>query len=422
MLRVTSEVGRLRRVLIHEPGAEVDRMVPSMMEELLFDDILFGDKARDEHGRLRRVLQLLSIEAVDAQDLLAETLINAAARRFVLEASLDSVSPMLREEMRQASAESLAEMLVAGVRPVQAHAGVETEDLFEVAPLANWCFQRDPQMILGGGVVFAAMASAARHREAILARAIFRYHPDLASAPVLFDPLDPEGEPRFASGHRQQLEGGDLLVIGPDVVALGQSERSNRTAIARLARALSRREDGPRWLEVVEIPPRRAYMHLDTVITPVDRDAALVFPPVVMGKGTEAARVFEVDLRAEEVTFQPKSDLLSALRARGVDLEPIPCGGSDPVAQQREQWTDGANAFAIAPGVLILYDRNVRTAEELDRRGFRVVEADDLLLGREEVDLESPGRACILLESHEISRARGGPHCLAHPLVRDDCY
>jgi arginine deiminase len=111
--------------------------------------------------------------------------------------------------------------------------------------------------------------------------------------------------------------------------------------------------------------------------------------------------------------------LLDTLRARGLDLEPIPCGGDDPVAQQREQWTDGANALALAPGVILLYDRNVATADELDRGGFRILTAEDLLLGREEIDLEDCGRVCILVSSHELSRARGGPHCLVHPLERD---
>jgi len=156
------------------------------------------------------------------------------------------------------------------------------------------------------------------------------------------------------------------------------------------------------------------------VLTPIDHDACLCFPPVLRGRGTDAARVFEIDLHAAEPALTPRADFLDALALRGIDLQPVPCGGEDPVAQQREQWTDGANALALAPGVIVLYDRNVRTVEELDRRGFRIVDADDLLLGREEVALEGGGRVCITLESHEMSRARGGPHCLTHPLVRDD--
>ena len=160
-------------------------------------------------------------------------------------------------------------------------------------------------------------------------------------------------------------------------------------------------------------------MHLDTLLTPVDRDACLVHAPVILGDGPERAEVFEIDLHHKELSLTPCGRLLERLARRGIDLEPIPCGGSDPVQQQREQWTDGANALALAPGVIALYDRNLATVEALSGRGFRIASARDLLLGRAEADLDGGKRLCVLLASHEISRARGGPHCLAHPLSRD---
>jgi arginine deiminase len=160
-------------------------------------------------------------------------------------------------------------------------------------------------------------------------------------------------------------------------------------------------------------------MHLDTLFTPVDREMALVFPPVLLHQGSEKATVYEIDLRSKNRSWDPRSDLLSCLSRRGAGFDPVSCGGDDPIAQQREQWTDGANALALAPGVIAMYDRNQGTMEELSRRGFRVVEAEDLLLGREEVDLDATERVCIAFASHELSRARGGPHCLTHPLRRD---
>jgi len=412
-VRVLSEIGRLRRVLVHEPGPEVDRMVPAMMEELLFDDILFGERARDEHRRFKRVLQVLGVETLEASTLLAEALAGEAARTWILETALQSVSPMLREEMRAASPEQLTAMLVGGVRPAMAHRGIEVEDLYEIPPLPNWCFQRDPQVVLGEALLFASMAAPARQREALLARTVFRFHPEFAGVPVLFEPM--------GADRRPTLEGGDVLVLSPQVIAVGQSQRTDRAALLHLSRALAGREGAPRWLVAVELPPRRAYMHLDTVLTPIDRDACLGFPPVLRGPGMDVARVFEMDLHAHEPSFVPCTDLLETLARHGLDLELVPCGGADPVTQQREQWTDGANALAVAPGVILLYDRNVATAEELARRGFRIVPGDDLLLGRAEVDAEEGRRVCILLPSHEISRARGGPHCLTHPLRRDDC-
>ncbi len=421
MVRVTSEVGRLRRVLVHEPGAEVDRMVPAMMEELLFDDILFGDRAREEHRRFQRVLQLFGVELLFAEDLLAEALAHDEARAFVLDAVSGDLPRPVREQLAAAAPGALVEMLVRGIRLDPSHDGLGADELYELPPLPNWCFQRDPQVVLGEGVVFSAMATTARFRESLLSRAIFRFHPEFAKTPVLFDPLDTAGERHLALGfHRPCLEGGDVLVLSPEVIAVGLSERTNRLGVQRLARGLARKPGAPRWIVVVELPHRRAYMHLDTLFTPIDRGMALVYPPVVLERGLEEARVYEVDLHAADLQARPADHLLSSLRRHGVDLEPVPCGGADPVAQQREQWTDGANAFALAPGVIALYDRNVATAEELARRGFRIVAGEDLLLGREEVEPDDPGRLCVLVASHEISRARGGPHCLTHPLVRDE--
>jgi len=420
MVHVTSEIGRLRRVLVHEPGVEVDRMVPPMMEELLFDDILFGERARDEHGRFRRLLQVLGIEVVEAADLLRETLAEPEAREWLWRMMLPQLPPDLRHSI-PADADEMLATVVGGLLTDDEGGGIEVQDLFRLAPLPNWCFQRDPQVVLGGGVVFSAMATPARWREGLLARAIFRFHPELGSTPVIHDPMRPDPDyEQFFGYHRPRLEGGDMLVLSPEIVAIGISERSNTVAVDSLARALARLDGGPRWLEVVHLPKRRAYMHLDTVITPADRDAALAFPPVICGAGPQLAETYEVDLQGEDLTPRHSGCLLDAIRKRGLDLELIPCGGDNPVAQQREQWTDGANTLALAPGVITLYDRNVATADELSRRGWRVIAAEDVLLGREEVSLDGAGKTCLLLASNEISRARGGPHCLSHPLERDD--
>jgi len=275
-------------------------------------------------------------------------------------------------------------------------------------------------VLLGNGVIFGAMAARARQPEAVLSRAVFRFHPGYRDVPVLHDPLvDSPDRHSLVETDRPRLEGGDVLVLSRDVVAVGLSERTNRTAVQALARCLGRVENGPRWLVGVEIPSRRAYMHLDTVMTLVDRDAVLVYPPVVTGTGPERAVAFTIDLRGRDHAPTAEKGVLEALRRLDIDLEPIACGGPDPLRQQREQWTDGANALALAPGVILLYERNVATSEELSRHGFHIVRAQDLVLGKEEVDIDTEGRVCVVVPSHELSRARGGPHCLTHPLERD---
>ena len=186
MVRVTSEVGRLRRALVHEPGVEVDNMVPELMEQLLFDDILYGDLARDEHGRFRRVMQLLGIEVVDASLLLAEALADDEARNWIVDVLLGRLPRRRREELRGLPAEELAGAVVGGLRARPSSAGDDVADnaLYEIPPLPNWCFQRDPQVVLHDHVLIGAMATPARHPESLLTRTLFRHHPSLRDVPI----------------------------------------------------------------------------------------------------------------------------------------------------------------------------------------------------------------------------------------------
>jgi arginine deiminase len=170
---------------------------------------------------------------------------------------------------------------------------------------------------------------------------------------------------------------------------------------------------------VVAIPPQRATMHLDTIFTRLSEGECLCHGPMILPGGAEEVDVYEADLTGREVSWTTKADLLTALRAHGIDLEPIACGGADPIDQQREQWTDGANLFALAPGLVLGYDRNIRTADELARHGYRILSDDDLLLGREMLERKKPAKQAILMSAPELSRARGGPRCMTMPLVRE---
>ncbi|RKZ15852.1 hypothetical protein DRQ53_07875 [bacterium] len=420
MLQIHSETGRLRKVLVHEPGPEVDRMVPDMMEELLFDDILFGERAREEHARLCELLNVLGVETVEMRELLEQTLEIDEARQWLLDAVLEDVEGTVAERLRGAGAVELAQFFVGGTRHRQTADSLSTEDLFDVFPAPNWCFQRDPQVVVGDGVIFSAMATPTRTRETLLSRTVFRFHPDYKDAPVLLDPLQTSIEkPLYLGMNRPCFEGGDIMVLSDDVMAVGYSERTNRSGVRQLVDALARSERGPRWLIVAALPHKRAFMHLDTVITQIDREECLAFTPVILPGHDDTAGVFEFDLHDNDPRPRLGSDLLTALRGRGVDLRPVACGGDDLLHQQREQWTDGANALAVAPGVIVIYERNIKTAEALDRAGYRILDADDVISGKVQVDPDQQQKVCVLVPSNEISRARGGPHCLTHGLVRD---
>jgi arginine deiminase len=429
-VRVNSEIGRLREVMLHRPGREIDRMVPAMMERLLFDDILYGDEAREEHDLFRGVFERAGVEVVEAQDLLAEALASGDARSELL-AELESEleeEPEVIERLSRLAAPELAEALIAGLRSEsEPEEGAPAERLFDFDPVPNYFFQRDPQAVIGERVMVSAMATEAREREPLLGRAIFKHHPDFAGGPARIDlarpgssssPSSRRGRPRARAFPLPHIEGGDVLVASPEILLVGVSERTNRRGLEGLAEYFRYEETSFRHMIHVELPARRSCMHLDTVFTLIDHDTCLGYLPVVQPGHAESAHVYHVDLTAKELSFAVRPSLLEALAGVGMRLDIVPCGGAaDPVEQQREQWTDGANAFAIAPGVIFSYQRNRRTLDELDRRGWRVISDEDVVHGgADPID----GPTVVTLAGNELSRARGGPRCMTAPLVRDD--
>jgi arginine deiminase len=422
-LKVTSEIGKLTSVLIHLPGPEIDRMIPAMMEELLFDDILYGARAREEHRRFQQVLGFVADEVLDIQTLLAEVL--TTHREKVLEDLGRNLGwgPDMDYRLRDLTPAALAATLVAGIEKPPLEGAVSADDLFWMPPIPNYFFQRDPLVVVGDRAIRGSMATPARQREPLLSGYVFELHPRFARPDGIFwfDEFPSSYAPSASYARmRPTLEGGDVLVLREDVLAMGYSERTEKTTIERLAETLKAKKSSVKRIFVVAIPPARSYMHLDTVFTMISRDECLVYGPMILPGGAEEADVYEVDLTKREVTWTSEKDLLSALKAQKIDVAPIRCGGDDPIAERREQWTDGANAFALAPGVVLLYDRNVKTAEELGRAGYAVVDEADLLLGRSELDQRDGKKSVIRLAAHELSRARGGPRCMAMPLVRED--
>ena len=422
-IRVDSEIGRLRRVLVHRPGREIDRMVPSRMEQLLFDDILDGDETRLEHDLFRRVLEKAGAEVLEAQRLLADVVDMEKPRRRLLDelqeeygVARDTVARL--EELEPAE---LAAALIEGVLP-EPEAGPPgpRPPFFDLQPLPNYFFQRDPQVVMGNRVVISSMATEARSREPLLARMLFDYHPELQDYAALFEiEVPPSGAPRHNPHFPYPtLEGGDVVVVNREIVLIGLSERTNRRGVEVLAEYLRLEETPFRHLILVELPAKRSYMHLDTVFTLIDRNTSLAYLPVIEPGGAESAHVYYVDLYAQELTFALRQSLLATLAGLGVELEVVPCGGSvEVVDQQREQWTDGANAFAVAPGVILLYRRNRKTVEELARRGWRVFTEQEVLAA--DASLLSGGPAVVTLLSNELSRARGGARCMTMPVERD---
>jgi arginine deiminase len=423
-LRIDSEIGTLRSVLVHQPGREIDRMVPSMMQDLLFDDILFGARAREEHRRFQQILRFVADEVLEVQDLLEEVLQDPLARTAVLSelATELGLPGDLMGALGELAPGPLAAGLIEGIEREHPVISDSIDTLYRLPPVPNYFFQRDPAMVVGGKVIRSSMATSARLREPLLSGAVFGHHPRFARADGVFwfrEFSAGYGRPVSYARMRPTLEGGDVLVLREDVLAIGYSERTEKTTIERLAETLKKEKSPVRRIFVVAIPPERSFMHLDTVFTMISQSECLCYAPMILAGGAEEGDVYEVDLTKREVTWTSEKDLLSALRTQKIDLEPIRAGGRDPIDQQREQWTDGANVFALAPGIVLCYDRNERTAEELARHGYEIVGDDDLLLGRSQLELRHPGKYAIQLSANELSRARGGPRCMTMPLERE---
>lgn len=422
-LAVTSEIGRLRRVVVHRPGSEVDVMSPELMHDHLFDDILYGRRARQEHDRFRAVLAAVADEVLDIQDLFTGALGDGEVRhRFVDElARLERLEEEIAAHLRTLGPEELSRAVIEGLlHPREHFARHPAADIvYRFPPTPNLLFMRDPGAVVNNGFIVSSMATRSRQREPLLARTTFLHNPRLGIGDerIWFDEL---GDPTFADRpHLATLEGGDVLVLRSDLLVVGCSERTSQVAVEILVEWL-RRGSGVETVLLVLMPRRRSAMHLDTVFTQISPHEALVYPPMFIPSLLELLPVVKKDLRGPWIRTEFKHSLLDALRDEGLDLEPIFCGGhGDRIAQMREQWTDGANAFCLAPGVICLYERNERTLEELNRHGYDVVSDEEVISGTTTLALDGSRKIVVSIASNELSRARGGPRCMTMPLERE---
>jgi arginine deiminase len=415
-LGVHSEVGRLRKVMVHRPELSMQRLTPTNHDDLLFDDVLWVERAQYEHDQFVSKMQERGVEVYLLQTLLAEALAASEEGRqklIELAASEYTVGLSLVDEVRASLAdmapEQLATHLIGGLTVAESGldlasyrtqslpaAALDDESTFVLPPLPNTLFTRDSSCWIYGGVSVNPMFWPARRLEAYNVAAIYRYHPMFVEADFdyWYPPLGDDGRFEAQDFGRSSLEGGDVQPIGNGTVLIGMSERSQARMIEQVAAALFEKGAAERVIAAV-MTKDRAHMHLDTVFTMLDRDKATAYSRVVDNIGAISLRPGSNGKRFH--VTKDESFVGAVAEAMGVSkLQVVPTGG-DTYQQEREQWDDGNNVVALEPGVVVAYERNTYTIEKMRAAGVEV----------------------ITIEGFELGKGRGGGHCMTCPIVRD---
>lgn len=397
-----SEIGKLNRVLLHRPGREVEALTPATMKRLLFDDVPYLKAAQEEHDKFAELLRANDVEVLYYEKETAKALADDKVRDDFVNRMIE-LSFIESEGMKHAihrflmnlTPENMVEEIIAGVRRADlgevktgSLSDLITEDYpFVMDPMPNLYFTRDPGACIGSGINIHHMHTPARRRESLLLKYMFEYNSDFASK---------ENKQWYDIYGDYSIEGGDVLVLSHEMVAVGYSERTTIAGIENFAENLLSKSDFKKVI-VFDIPKCRAFMHLDTVFTMVDYDKFTIHPEI-----EGPLSVYEITMGKDgKLNFKTITDSLEKLLSKELGLPAVKlirCGGGDLIAAQREQWNDGSNTLCIAPGTVVTYERNYVTNDLLDKHGIKV----------------------LTIPSAELSRGRGGPRCMSCPVNRED--
>jgi arginine deiminase len=409
-ININSEIGQLEHVIIHTPGREVENMTPENASRALYSDILNLSVALPEYNEFKLVLSKLA-QVSEVKQLLIDVLNNEKVKANLVSkiCKLEDVDDVCKI-LGDLAVDELARQLIEGV---EMHKDTLTKFLdnerFSLHPLPNFFFTRDAAFGMNDQVIVSRMASKVRERETLIMEAIFDYHPMFSTQTV--NPVK-----LFDKSGKASIEGGDVLIAHDNIYLSGISTRTTSQGIDALLEFL-KSKPGTKHLILQELPYQpESFIHLDMVFTFLDRDKCMIFDPLIL----HSSRHLTIHIIVEDnevIQIREEINLLDALKKLGIDLEPISCGGRDDLyIMEREQWQSGANFFAVAPGKVIGYGRNIHTMEQLNRHGFEIIKAKDVI--KEKVNLDDYEKYVVTIEGDELSRGGGGARCMTMPVCR----
>ena len=408
-VNVGSEFGELEAVIIHSPGSEVERVTPQNAERALYSDILNLSIVKKEYAQFKAVLDLHT-KTFEVSELLEDILQDEGVKDLLLSkiCTNESVYQQKKDLLNQSPGE-LAKNLIEGVELRKSNlTNYLSSERYSLSPLHNFFFMRDASVTINDTVFISRMANIVREREAIIMEAIFNHHPQLTSK--TYNPSN-----RINFDPQVTVEGGDIIVAREDTLIIGKSLRTTSQGIDYILEKV--KEDGKiKNIIVQELPASpESFIHLDMAFTFLSQNEVMIYEPVILNPNQ--FKTILIKIENGQVNISEKRDIMETLREINIEVEPVLCGGkTDAWIQEREQWHSGANLFAMGPGKLLAYARNTNTLEELNKRGYEVIKANEVI--KKKKDYKSFDKYVITIDSSELSRGGGGCRCMTMPIKR----